>query len=54
MAQARYTQQSLFDNVGLSPTRATNVRPTQFAGMQAAAQFETTRANVKNLSLIHI
>ena len=48
MAQARYTQQSLFDNVGLSPTRATNVRPTQFAGMQAAAQFETTRANVKN------
>jgi len=48
MAQARYTQQSLFDNVGLSPARATNVRPTQFAGMQAAAQFETTRANVKN------
>jgi hypothetical protein len=48
MAQARYTQQSLFDNVGLSPTRATNVRPTQFAGMQAAAQLETTRANVKN------
>ena len=48
MAQLRYQQQSLFDNVGSTPARATNLRSTQFTGMQEAANYQSTRANVKN------